>query len=168
MQFLLTKEFKYDLKEAIQKQDELRVVELTHELYPADIAEVSKELDAEELNQFFQYLDSEKAADSLMELEEDVREKYLATLSSEEIAKYFIDNLDSDDAADVISELPEIKKDEVISQLEDVDQASDIVDLLNYAEDTAGGLMAKELIKVNENWTLTKKCSGNAKASREH
>ena len=156
MQFLLTKEFKYDLKEAIQKQDELRVVELTHELYPADIAEVSKELDAEELNQFFQYLDSEKAADSLMELEEDVREKYLATLSSEEIAKYFIDNLDSDDAADVISELPEIKKDEVISQLEDVDQASDIVDLLNYAEDTAGGLMAKELIKVNENWTLTK------------
>ena len=91
-----------------------------------------------------------------MELEDDVREKYLATLTSEEIAKYFIDNLDSDDAADVIGELPEEKKDEVISQLEDVDQASDIVDLLNYAEDTAGGLMAKELIKVNENWTLTK------------
>ena len=156
MQFLLTKKFINDLKEAVQKQDELKVVELTHELYPADIAEIIKELDPEELDQFFQYLDSEKAADSLMELEEDVREKYLATLSSEEIAKYFIDNLDSDDAADVISELPESKKDEVISQLEDVDPASDIVDLLNYAEDTAGGLMAKELIAVNENWTLTK------------
>ncbi|MEQ8324834.1 MAG: magnesium transporter [Vicingaceae bacterium] len=156
MQFKITKEFTSDLRKAINEQDELRAVELTHDLYPADLAEIIGELEPEELNQFFQYLDAEKAADALMELEEDVREKYLATLSSEEIAKYFIDNMDSDDAADVISELPEELKDEVISKLEDVDQASDIVDLLGYKEDTAGGLMAKELIQVNENWTLTK------------
>ncbi|MEQ9063950.1 MAG: magnesium transporter [Vicingaceae bacterium] len=156
MQFKITKEFTSDLRKAINEQDELRAVELTHDLYPADLAEIIGELEPEELNQFFQYLDAEKAADALMELEEDVREKYLATLSSEEIAKYFIDNMDSDDAADVISELPEELKDEVISNLEDVDQASDIVDLLGYKEDTAGGLMAKELIQVNENWTLTK------------
>lgn len=156
MQFLLTKDFIKELREAVQKEDELKVIELTHELHPADLAEIIEELDPDELNQFFQYLDSEKAADSLMELEDDIREKFLSTLTSEEIAKYFIDNLDSDDAADVISELPEEKKDEVISQLEDVDQASDIVDLLGYAEDTAGGLMAKEMIRVNENWTLTK------------
>ncbi|HAW52154.1 MAG TPA: magnesium transporter [Flavobacteriales bacterium] len=156
MQFVLTKEFIQELREAVQKQDELKVVELTHELHPADLAEIIEELDPAELSQFFQYLDSEKAADSLMELEDEVREKFLSTLTSEEIAKYFIDNLDSDDAADVISELPEGVKDEVISQLEDVEQASDIVDLLGYAEDTAGGLMAKEMIRVNENWTLTK------------
>jgi len=156
MPFKLSKAFISDLKDALDKQEEVRVVDLTFELYPADIAEIISELNALELNQFFQYLDAEKAAESLMELEEDLREKYLATLSSEQIAKYFIDNLDSDDAVDIISELPEKVKEEVISQLEDVDQASDIVDLLNYAEDTAGGLMAKELIKVNENWTLTK------------
>ena len=125
-------------------------------MHPADLAEIIEELEGAELKQFFQYLDAEKAADALMELDDDIREEYLSTLSSEEIAKYFIDNMDSDDAADVISELPEALKDEVISKLEDTEQASDIVDLLNYPEDTAGGLMAKELIRVNENWTLTK------------
>ena len=156
MQFELSKEFIDELRTALINKEEVKVVNMTHELYPPDIADLIEELDKSEVNQFFQYLDSEKAADSLMELEEDIREEFLATLSSEEIAKYFIDNLDSDDAADVISELPEKVKDEVISQLEDVDQASDIVDLLNYDEDTAGGLMAKELINVNENWSLTK------------
>ena len=156
MQFKITKEFIQDLRTAIRDEDEIKVVEFTHELHPADLAEIIEELEGNELRQFFQYLDAEKAADALMELEDDVREEYLSTLSSDEIAKYFIDNMDSDDAADVISELPEELKDEVISKLEDADQASDIVDLLNYPEDTAGGLMAKELIKVNENWTLTK------------
>jgi magnesium transporter len=156
MPFTLTKSFLSELQEAINGNEEVKVVEMTHELYPADIAEIIQELKEADVAKFIQYLDSEKAADSLMELEDDVREKFLATLTSEEIAKYFIDNMESDDAADVISELPEEVKDEVISKLDNVDQASDIVDLLNYDEDTAGGLMAKELIQVNKNWSLTK------------
>ena len=74
--------------------------------------------------------------------------------SPKEIAEEFVDNLDSDDAADIISELPENKKQEVLSHIEDQEHASDIVDLLNYDEDTAGGLMAKELIQVNSNWSV--------------
>jgi magnesium transporter len=42
-------------------------------------------------------------------------------------------------------------KAEVISELQDVEHAKDIVDLLRYDEDTAGGIMHKELVKVNEN-----------------
>jgi len=90
----------------------------------------------------------------LVELEDDLREKLLKIHSPKEIAEEFVDNMDSDDAADIISELPENKKQEVLSHLEDQDLASDIVDLLNYDEDTAGGLMAKELIKVNSNWSV--------------
>ena len=156
MPFTLNKEYLTELQQAIDQKNEVKVVELTHELYPADIAEIIEELKKEDVVSFVQYLDSEKAAEAIMELEDDFREEFLSTLTSEQIAKYFIDNLDSDDAADVISELPEQVKDEVISQLDNVDQASDIVDLLNYDEDSAGGLMAKELIKVNEKWSLTK------------
>ncbi|MBL4939929.1 MAG: magnesium transporter, partial [Lutibacter sp.] len=98
-------------------------------------------------------LDSEKTSDVLAELDEDTREKILRKLSTKEIAEE-IDELDTDDAADIIAELPEEQKEEVISQLEDVEHAKEIVELLRYDEDTAGGLMAKELVKVNENWNV--------------
>lgn len=167
MQFKLTKEFIKELSTALQENDEVRIVDMTVDLHAADIAEIIEELKTEDVPKFIQHLESGKAADALMELEDEVREKFLATLSSDQIAKYFIDNMDSDDAADVISELPENVKDEVISKLDNVEQASDIVDLLGYDEDTAGGLMAKELIKVNENWSLTK-CVREMRKQAEH
>ena len=154
MNFELTKEFLISLRRAIEKNDEKFVLENIVDLHPADIAEILDELTTLEGKQLFQQFNEEKAADVLVELEEDVREKFLASLSSKEIAEQFIDNLESDDAADVIGELPEQVKEEVISHLEDVDQASDIVDLLNYEEGTAGSLMGKEMIVVQENWTI--------------
>ena len=154
MNFELTKVFLISLRLAIEKNDEKFVLENIVDLHPADIAEILDELTAEEGKQLFQHFDAEKAADVLVELEEDVRENFLASLSSKEIAEQFIDNLESDDAADVIGELPEDVKEEVISHLEDADQASDIVDLLNYEEGTAGALMGKEMISVQENWTI--------------
>ena len=99
-------------------------------------------------------LDGETAADVLAELDEDDREKFLKILPSDVIARQFIDKMDSDDAADVIADLSEEKKDEVLLHIDDVYQAGEIVELLAFDEDTAGGLMAKELIKVNENWTI--------------
>ena len=86
-------------------------------------------------------------------MEDDLREKILQGLSAKEIAEE-LDELDTDDAADIIAELSQSKKEEVISELEDVEHAKDIVDLLRYDEDTAGGLMGKELVKVNENWNV--------------
>jgi magnesium transporter len=166
MQFQLTKEYLNELRQAIRDKNESFIVEKLHELYPADIAEIFDELDLEEAQYLYRHLEKEEAAEVLMQMEEEARERFLSALSSEQIARTFIDNLDSDDAADLISELPEIKKEEVISHIEDADQASDIVDLLTYDEDTAGGLMAKELIKVNVNWSVFK-CITEVRAQAE-
>lgn len=156
MQFELTKEYLSTLRQEIRQNNADFVKTQLNELYPADIADIFDELDLEEAQFVYQILDKEEAAEVLMQMEDDAREKFLTSFSSEEIAKGVIDNLDSDDAADLIADLPENVKAEVISFIEDAEQASDIVDLLNYSEDTAGGLMAKELISVNVNWDVFK------------
>ncbi len=153
MQFELTKEYIDQLRDNIQESKEVEVFEMVRELHPADIAEIYDEISIDEARFIHVLLDNEVAADVLVELEEDDRERFLKVLPSEVIAQ-FIDKLDSDDAADVIGEFPEEKQEEVLSHIDDVEQAGDIVDLLNYDEDSAGGLMAKELITVNENWNI--------------
>ena len=67
-----------------------------------------------------------------------------------------MEELDTDDAADIIGELPEERQERVIAQISDESHAEDIRELLLYDENSAGGLMAKELVKVNENWTVLK------------
>ena len=154
MQFELTKEFISKLQECLNSNLKADLLNEVNQLHPADIADICDELETEEVVLLYQCLDDEVAADVLIELEEDVREKLLRTLSPKEIAENFIDNMDSDDAADIMAELSDDKKDQVISAITDADLASDIVDLLHYPEDSAGGLMAKELIRVRINWTL--------------
>jgi magnesium transporter len=151
MQFELTTGYLDSLREAISSNNDSYLREQLAELYPADIAEILNHLDFEDTLYVYRLLDEETAADVLLEVDDDHREQLLAQLSSKEIAEQVIDNMESDDAADVISELPDEKQDEVLSHMEDTEQASDIVDLLNYDENTAGGLMAKELIHVNVN-----------------
>ena len=140
------------ISDLISVRSNKNIKKLIEDLHVADIAEIINNLTDEEANYLYQLIDEEKSALVLMELEEDLREHLLSNLSSKEIAKEVIENLESDDATDVILELPQKQKEEVLSLIEDDDHASDITDLLNYPENTAGGLMAKELIKVNENW----------------
>ena len=154
MQFELTKQFLANLNSAVESKNEALILELIEDLRPVDIAEIINEQSLEEAIAFYPFLTEEQAADVLVELDEDVRERFLKSLSSEQIAKQFIDNMDSDDAADLIGELSDDKKREVLSHIADIEQASHIIDLLNYPEDTAGGLMAKELVKVNINWDI--------------
>ena len=154
MKFELTKDFIGRLNECIENKDQKSIIAMIMDCHPADVAEILDELEFENACFLFELLEDNVAADVLVELEDDLREELLKIHSSKEIAEEFVDNMDSDDAADIISELPENKKQEVLSHLEDQDLASDIVDLLNYDEDTAGGLMAKELIKVNSNWSV--------------
>ena len=156
MQFELTKEYLDNLRAAIERNAESALLELVNDLHPADIAEIIDELEADEALVLYKVMDADRASDVLMHLEEDSRENFLALLTPKEIAEQFIDHLDSDDAADMINELPEDQKQKVIAQIEDRQQAQDIVDLLHYEEETAGALMAKELIKVNINWTVGK------------
>ena len=154
MQFELTKEYLEELNTAVESKAEAKVLELIEGLHAVDIAEILEEQSTAEAKAFYGLVPEELAAEALVELDEDTREKFLKQISSEEIAEKIIDNLDSDDAADVIGELSEEKQDEVISHIEDIEQAGDIIDLLNYDEDTAGGLMAKELVKVNIDWDV--------------
>lgn len=154
VQFELTKRYIEELKNLIQAGEEKKVLQLIGDLHAADIAEIYDEISIEEAKFLFLLLDGETAADVLAELDEDDREKFLKVLPSDVIARQFIEKMDSDDAADVIADLSEEKKEEVLLHIDDVDQAGEIVELLAYEEDTAGGLMAKELIKVNENWTI--------------
>jgi magnesium transporter len=149
MQFELTDEFLASLRTAIESQNGTFVAEQLHKLHAPDIAEILDKLEIEEAKYVYTHLDEQIAADVLVELKDDVRERFLASLTSKEIAEQFIDNMDSDDAADVIAELPDSVQDEVLSHIEDSEQASDIVDLLNYDESTAGGLMRKEFVRVH-------------------
>jgi len=148
----LTREYISELRQVIEVKDDKAAKEKMEQLHPADIAEIYENISLEESTYLYLLLDPEKASDVLVELEEDDREKFLEALPSDVIASQFIHHMDSDDAADVIGDLTEDKKQEVLLHIDDVEQAGDIVDLLSYDEDTAGGLMAKELIRVNENW----------------
>ncbi|MCF8226149.1 MAG: magnesium transporter [Bacteroidales bacterium] len=151
----LSREFINELRAIIEAKDDRAALELLQDFHPVDIAELYEELDIEEVKYLYMIIDPEIASDVLAELEEDDRERFLKSLPAELIASQFINHMESDDAADVLANLDEETKQEVLRQIKDVEQAGDIVDLLSYDEDTAGGIMAKELIKVNENWSLT-------------
>jgi len=153
MEFKISREFIAQIEQYIEENREEQLQALLGDVHYADIAEIMEELDSSEASYLFNILDSEKTAEILLELDEEVREKILKNLSAKEIAEE-LDELSTDDAADIIAELPEDKKEEVISELLDAEHAKDIVDLLRYDEDTAGGLMGKELVKVNENWSV--------------
>lgn len=155
MQFELTNEFLETLKEDIARIDRDIVSAKVGELYPADIAEILDEVDLQEARFIFRLLDDELGSEVLMELDEDIREKFLASISDVEIAE-LVDQLDTDDAADIIGELPEERQEYVLEKVEDDEHTQDITELLNYDENSAGGLMAKELVKVNLNWNLLK------------
>ncbi len=153
MEFKVSKELILELEQLIINKDDQQLEVLLNDLHHADIAEILDELDFDEATYIFKVLDSEKTAEILLELEDDLREKILSRLSPKEIAEE-LDELETNDAADIIAELSQSKKQEVISELQDVEHAKDIVDLLRYKEDTAGGIMHKELVKVNENWDI--------------
>lgn len=151
----ITREYIGEIRGLIEAKDDKAALKMMEDLHPADIAEIYEEINIEEAKYLYMLLDPETAADVLVELEEDDRERFLKVLPPDIIASQFIGHMESDDAADVIGDLSEEKKQEVLLHIDDVEQAGDIVDLLAYDEDTAGGLMAKELISVNENWSLT-------------
>ena len=155
MRFELSKEFLDELRIKISAQDTIWLKDNVLELHFADIAEIIDKLSNNEARYIYFQLEEEVQADVLMELEEDVRDRFIASLSSKEIADQ-LENLDSDDAADILGELSDDKIHEVISQMEDDEAAEDIVDLLNYDEDTAGGLMQKEFLQARIDWPVNR------------
>ena len=155
MNFEITKEILDDIREYIASGYDSKLEAFLKDLHPADVEELLDQVKMSEAIYLFKLLDEQSQADVIVELEDDVREKLLESMTSKEIADIVEDKIDSDDATDLISELPGDKKSEVISYIKDQEQVSDIVDLMSYDEDVAGGIMAKELIKVSKNWTIT-------------
>ncbi|MCK8480211.1 magnesium transporter [Psychroserpens algicola] len=153
IQFELTDELIEQVELYVETQNDKELKRLLNDYHHADVAEILDELDLEDSVYVIKLLDSETTSDILMELDEDIREKVLKHLSAKEIAEE-IEELDTDDAADMIAELPEERQAEVISKIEDNEHREEITELLAYDEDTAGSLMAKELVKVYETWTV--------------
>ncbi len=148
-----TDEYLEHLRDIIHARDTEQAHRELEDLHPADIADLYQNLDLEEAEFLFSLLDEDTAADVLMELDEDDRLKLLEAMPAEKIAKQ-IDHLDTDDAVDLIQQLDAEERDEILSHIDDVEQAGDIIDLLKYDKDTAGGLMGTEMIVVNENWSM--------------
>jgi len=164
--FKLTEEFLAKVRLLIEGINESELLTLFEELHYADIAEIINELETPEAIYLIRLLDSERTGDVLTELDEDLREEILAELSAAEIATE-LSEIDTDDAVDIITELSEDLAKEVISEIEDREHAAEILELMRYGEDTAGGLMAKELIQVNENWNITT-CVREMRAQAEY
>jgi magnesium transporter len=153
MAFEITDEFLENLIGFIYENNDSEIKELFSEVHFADIAEVLDEVSFDEAIYIIKLLDSEKTSEILTELDEDTRENILENLSAKEIAEE-VGEMDSDDAADIIGELSPERQKRVINALEDDELAADIRELLSYADNTAGALMAKELVKVYETWTV--------------
>ncbi len=154
MEVEITKEYIEKLKELIEDNSSEEIKAWMEPLHPADIAEIMDDLTMDEAKYVYLLLEGEKASDVLIEIPDYERKRFLKVLPPELIARKFIEYMDSDDAADIVANLDEDLKKEVLMGIKDTEQAGDIVDLLEYEEDTAGGIMALELVSVNENWTV--------------
>ena len=148
-----TPEYLDEIRDIIGSHNDAEARAALADLHPADVAELYQDLDLSEAEYLYKLLDDETAAEVLMELDDDDRQKLLDDMPAEMIAKQ-IDHLDTDDAVDLIQQLDAEERDEILSHIDDVEQAGDIIDLLKYDEDTAGGLMGTEMLVVNENLSM--------------
>lgn len=153
MQFELTHDYVEKLREAVASGDTSYIRDSMEELHAADISTILQELEIDESKYVLSLLSREDGADTIMHIDEEYRKKLLKELPEKELAA-FLNLIDSDDAADILNEQPVKRQEEVIPLITNEEKARNIRDLLSYEEDCAGGLMAKELVKANLNWTV--------------
>lgn len=153
IQFELTKEFLERFQNALDQKDEQFIKQSLDGVNPADITQLLYEFDTEESKYVIDLLEKQVGAQVINDLDEDIRSEFLEAFGSQEIAA-FLDFLDSDDCVDILMELSLPVREEVLALIKDEQKASHVQELLHYDEDVAGGLMAKELIKCNMNWTI--------------
>ena len=152
----LTQDFLDHLQAQIESGKDVKLAATLGEIHPKDVADIFDALKREETLYLYRLLDPDQRSEVIAELEEDIREELLSSLSSKEIAEDVIEGLESDDAADALADLPEAKVEEALRLVDDQGSASDVRELLNYEEGTAGALMALELVKVQEDWTVAR------------
>lgn len=132
----------------IQKSVRLNLTnEDLKQLHPADLADILEDLDSHGREMIFSRLDPKLAAETLSEVDEDLQASLLENELPEKAAE-IIENMDTDDAADLLNELDDDIADEIISNIDDLETQEEIQELLDYDEDTAGGLMTSEIFEV--------------------
>ena len=166
MEFEFSKEFLERFKLALTDRDDVYIQDSLEGVRSADICEILTEIAIEEGKYVFDMLSSDIAADVLVELEEDFRVEFMEYFSINELAN-FIEILDSDDGADLLNEMSSQRREEILEQIKNEEKAGHLLDLIRYDEDVAGGLMAKELVKARENWTV-KRCIEEIKIQAEN
>ena len=154
MPFELTKEYLGRIETDIQQKNSSNIIAALEDLYPADISSILYELEGKDAKYVLGLLDSETGAEIVSNLDDDHRQDFLKIFTSQELALY-INLIESDDAVDILNDQPIKVREEVIAYLKDREQARFIIDLMSYPEDVAGGLMQKELIKINVKQTVT-------------
>ncbi|MCA6073831.1 magnesium transporter [Fulvivirga sedimenti] len=153
MQFELSKEYRERLQHAVDNHDDAFIVQTLEGVNSADVSTLLNEFDTDDSKYVIDLLDPEIRAEIINDLDEDTREKFLRAFDTPQITE-IVNYLDSDDAVDILNELPVKEREEVIAGLDNQEKEANILDLLRYEDDIAGGLMAKELIKANVNWSI--------------
>lgn len=166
IQFELTNEFRERFQQAVSEKDVDFIVQSLEGIKPADISTLLYEFNSEDSKYVLDVLTPELRAEIINDLDEDVREKFLRSFQTQEISE-IVNHLDSDDAVDILNELPIKEREEVLAGIENSEKEANILDLLRYDEDVAGGLMAKELVKANVNWTVIQ-CIEQIRKQAEH
>lgn len=122
------------------------------DVHPSEIATILQTIDPEDHPKILEALDNETASEVILELDPEQREDILEDFDADKIAD-IADEMDSDDAADLLGELPEQTAKTVLDKM-DPEEAKDVKPLLKYPEDTAGGIMQTELVKVSQKSTV--------------
>lgn len=136
-----------DISDLVGSKSETLLKNILADIYPADIALIIDNLEEQVGLELFKLLDDETQAEVLLELGEYQKEFILDHLSTGEISG-IVGEMDSDDATDIIGDLEEDKAEDVLGQME-AEDSSEVKELLNYPEDSAGGIMQKEYVTVN-------------------
>lgn len=150
----LTPELTKELKGYLETNELGKLQRIFLSMHPTDIAAFIDNLSDDDATRALRVLPDESVADVIVEMDEDRRQEILSLVPEREIATLIVQNMDTDDAADLIREMDSARQDAILSYVPDLDQAGNIVDLLHYDEDTAGGVMRKEMIVVNANWSM--------------
>lgn len=150
--FELTKEFVERFQQALDEHDNAFIESILDGVKAADISALLYEFNSTESKYVLDLLSLETQAEIINDLDTDTRVSFLSIYRVDEIT-HIVNTLPSDDVADILNELPVKEREEVLSGL-DPDLRIQVIDLLRYEENVAGGLMAKELVKVRDHWTV--------------
>jgi len=141
-----------DIEQLIDEKQDGTLLNIISDLHPTDIEDIINRLKKEKRKYLFNLLPADLASEVLRELDAPVAEDVLKEVSDDRLTS-IIHEMDSDDAADIVADLPVDVKERVLETLED-QVSEEVKELLEYKEDTAGGIMALEVISMAESATV--------------